>query len=139
MNVLHLKRLTHDGRPTVGMLHFEGEPLCFTIEDPLRQKKVKGDTRIWAGTFPLRWRKAGRWARWFNNRDFPGSLEVCGVPAFTDVLIHVGNTRRDTEGCILPNRTANLTERTGGQSKLACLELYKLVDDRGGEWQIKID
>ena len=48
-------------------------------------------------------------------RRFPalhqGMLELAGVAGFSDILIHPGNTDRDTAGCILPGFGAELTGR----------------------------
>ena len=138
MNLLTLQRLTKDERPTVGVLRYEHHTLCFVIEDRFRLEKVKGDTRIPEGIYPLRWRTSGRWASYFRKLGFPGSLEICGIPHFSDVLLHVGNDKGDTEGCPLPNMTANLATRSGGRSKDACLALYQRVHETGGDWSIRV-
>ena len=137
---LHLRRWTNDERPTLGGIHYLGDLVCGCVEDRYRQRgvKVAGDTRIPPGDYPLRWRDVGRWAQRFQAMGFPGSLEVCDVPAYTDVLAHIGNTQRDTRGCLLPNYDLNLDRRTGGRSRLACQALYGLVHATPGEWRIAI-
>ena len=66
-----------------------------TIEDPVRTdgKKVWGDTAIPAGTYTVRVRYSNRF-----KKDLPG---IENVPGFDGVLIHGGNTKLDTHGCIL--------------------------------------
>ena len=141
-HLLELKRLTTDERPTIGVLFHvyrrEMRPLCFTVEDRYRKEKVAGDTRIPEGCYPLAWRYSGKWAGKFKKMGFRGALEVMGVPGFTDILIHVGNTKGDTEGCLLPNDIAYLGSRTGGHSKNACVALYKLVAGTPGDWKLVV-
>lgn len=140
MNLLQLQRLTKDDRPTVSVFRHKGAPLSFAIEDRYRSgPKVKGDTRIPPGLYPLRWRKEGRWAARFQQMGYPGSLEICDVPDFTAILIHFGNDEDDTEGCPLPNLTANLSTRTGERSRDACFQLYHRVHEVGGEWEISVE
>ena len=143
MNELHVQRLTKDTRPTIGVVRVNSSlhpARCFSLEDRYREEKVKGDTRIPAGTYPLRWRKVGRWAQRFIKRwGVPGSLELCTVPNYTDVLIHIGNTKGDTEGCLLLGMGADLDTRTITKSAVACRHLYQLIARTGGEWQVRID
>ena len=136
MNTITLERLTSDKLPTVGIVRINGIAQCFSLEDRLRIDKVAGDTRIWPGEYPLKWRTVGRWARRFNvNWGVPGSLELVGVREFSDVLIHVGNTKGDTEGCILLGQGASFHDRTITRSAAACKALYAKVA-QGGEWRI---
>lgn len=140
--VLHVKRLTDDERPTIGLvtLHRTEAPpefLCFSLEDRHRPPgvKVPGDTRIPAGRYPLAWRKAGRWAKRMMKSAFPGSLELQGVPNFTDILVHAGNTKGDTSGCLLLGRSADFGNRTVGNSRVAISRVYcrlhPLMDNGG--------
>lgn len=137
MNTITVERLTHDGKPTIGVVRVNGVPTCFSLEDRMRQEKVKGDTRIWPGEYPLKWRTVGRWARRFQAMGYPGSLELEGVKDFTDVLIHIGNTKADTEGCILLGMGASFSGRAVQQSGMACRHLYAKVA-QGGEWRITV-
>ena len=139
MNVLVLDRLTADILPTLGVLRYQGSMLCFTLEDRPRAKKVAGDTCIPAGRYDLAWRTAGRWARRFHKQGYPGSLELRHVPGFTDILIHVGNTKGDTAGCLLPGMTADSEQRTVGRSRDACRVVYDLVHEHGNDWQIQVN
>ena len=138
---LILKRWTHDDRPTIGGLYHRGELLCGSVEDQKQPpgNKVPGKTRIPEGAYPLRWREHGRWAARFQKQGFPGSLEICDVPNFSDVLVHIGNDQGDTEGCVLPNRYLYLDKRTGGKSRDATLAIYRLVHETGGEWGLIIN
>lgn len=66
---------------------------CYTLEDPVREKKVWGDSAIPAGTYRVAVRFSNRF-----KKDLPG---IEAVPGFDGVLIHGGNTKEDTHGCIL--------------------------------------
>ena len=142
MNTIIVGRFSSDTKPTIGAVRvntWRSEVRCFSLEDRFRQTKVAGDTRIPSGVFPLRWRLVGRWAermkKWWG---VPGSLEICDVPNFTDVLLHPGNTKGDTAGCLLLGFGADLQTRTISRSKLACEALYKLIHTTGGDWQIDV-
>ena len=137
-HTLVLQRFTHDDKPTLGVLKHLGQPLTFVVEDRKRETKVAGDTRIPEGAYILDWRPHGRWAQRFQKMGFPGSLELREVPGFSDILIHVGNTKTDTAGCLLPNSLAYLDTRTGGSSLKACKLLYTLIYRTGGTWEISI-
>ena len=68
---------------------------CYTLEDPVRTDGVKvwGDTAIPEGTYTVAVRYSNRF-----QKELPG---VQGVPGFDGVLLHGGNTKIDTHGCIL--------------------------------------
>lgn len=89
---------------TVGRLYLEGEPFCWTLEDPVRadpdpstpqnEAKLPGRTAIPAGRYQVILTISPRF-----KRELPLLLEV---PGFSGVRIHAGNRAEDTEGCILP-------------------------------------
>ena len=66
---------------------------CYTLEDPIREKKVWGDTAIPAGTYNV--------VVSFSNRFKKDLPEVQSVPNYAGVRIHGGNDKEDTHGCIL--------------------------------------
>ena len=78
--------------------------LGYTLEDEHRVLKVKGETRIPAGIYNIKFRKEGGFHKKYFKR-FPGihkgMLEVCDVPDFKWVLIHCGNDDSHTSGCLL--------------------------------------
>ena len=89
---------------TLGRLLMDGNPVAFTIEDERRMVKVKGETAIPLGTYPLHLRTEGglhaKYAERFKGLH-EGMLELQGVPNFQYVYLHVGNTAADSEGCPL--------------------------------------
>ena len=91
---------------TIGVLSIHGTRICETMEDPIRDKKIKGKTAIPAGTYKIDMEtvsprfKERSWAKPYDGK-LPRLLNV---PGFDGVLIHPGNTAADTDGCILPGR-----------------------------------
>ncbi len=49
------------------------------------------------------------------------------VPASRAILIHWGNTDKDTQGCILLGLTKDNNNESVGQSRQACKEFYDLM------------
>lgn len=135
-NTVHVERFNSDSRATMGRITVGAETIGLSLEDRHRDTKVAGDTAIPAGRYPLRWRTTGKWAKRYQAKGYPGSLEICDVPGFTAVLIHVGNTKRDTAGCLLVGRIGDLDQRTIGKSRKAIDRLYTVVHETGGEWEI---
>lgn len=112
---LRLKRIAKRDGYTIGRLYIDGERFCDTLEDTdrgLRQEygpaackagKRHGATAIPTGRYQVtlkvqspRFSKKKQYA--FCNGYLP---RLINVPAFEGILIHIGNTPKDTEGCIL--------------------------------------
>lgn len=101
---LQIQRFKTSDAGTTGLLFIDCEYECTTYEDEYRTVKVKGETRIPSGRYevelyeintPLtqKYKKKYHW--------FTFHLEILNVKDFKNVYIHVGNTGKDTEGCIL--------------------------------------
>ena len=78
--------------------------LCYTLEDERRALKVRGETRVPAGTYKIELRKEGGFHERYTKK-YPGihrgMLHVTDVPGFEYILIHTGNTDEHTAGCLL--------------------------------------
>jgi len=115
---LEVIRFSSHSDSTLGLLFdvTEGRKfLCFTIEDEARNTKVKGETRIPAGTYELKLRKEGgyhqRYVKKYGSMH-KGMIHVQDVPGFTYILWHTGNTDEHTMGCLLLGDTSqqNITK-----------------------------
>ena len=135
--VLTLNRLHSDEQDTLGTLYVNGKLFCFTIEDPFREQKVAGITRIPAGTYDL--------FLTFSPHFKRNMWEIMDVPGFTGIRIHTGNTADDTEGCILVGWGCYLgadgakSSLDGGTSRPAYNALFTLLEKaRDADEQITI-
>ena len=102
---LTLLRYSDDGTTTIGILLVNDRFYCYTLEDSFQEEKVKGETRIAAGIYPVRFRQEDteltlkykeRYPEWFTYH-----LQLQNVPEFDSIYIHNGGDHTDTEGCIL--------------------------------------
>ena len=123
------------GEETIGKLTMSGRYECWVLEDQHRDVKVKGDTRIPAGRYEIKLRAAGRihenYLQKFGTEFHKGTLHLQDVPNFQYILIHIGNTEKDTEGCLLTGKSYSVS---GGHfllqnSTAAYKELYAIIRD----------
>lgn len=121
--------------------------LCYTLEDEQRALKVKGETRIPAGTYKIELRKEGGFHGRYDKK-YPGihrgMLHITDVPGFEYILIHTGNTDEHTAGCLIvgDSQENNLILRDGfvGKSVNAYKRIYPAIAkaiDQGEEVEIK--
>ncbi len=103
---IELKRY-ENSEYTTGILYINKDPLAYTLEDPVREKKLYGKTAIPYGKYNLTLRTYGsthenyKWYYQYDPDFHKGMIELTDVKGFTAILIHVGNTVDDTDGCIL--------------------------------------
>lgn len=112
---LRLERKYKKEKYTIGNLYVDGKWFCNTIEDKdrgLRQdlplsvnqkRKVQNETAIPTGKYRVTLgvkspKMSKRPAYDFCNGYVP---RLINVPAFDGILIHIGNTERDSAGCII--------------------------------------
>ena len=85
----------------------DGRFQCFGLEDEYRIEKVASETRIPPGTYKMGVRMVGGFHQRYTAK-FPlthkGMLQVLDVPGFEYILIHIGNSDKDTAGCLLVGR-----------------------------------
>lgn len=128
MTLLVLREPTVEGT-TFGSLYIDGHRFCDTLEDPIREVagvpvekwKIKGETAIPAGAYPLVLSQSLRFARLLP--------EVLNVPGFVGIRIHAGNTIADTEGCLLVGSARTGRAVTGSRVMLEKLMLRLTADD----------
>jgi len=140
MKVL-LKRIAKRPGYTIGNLYLNGKYFCDTLEDTDRglmqslptsvnvAKKKKGATAIPVGTYRLTLAvKSPRFGEKPQYKFCDGHLpRLVNVPAFDGVLIHIGNTAKDTEGCILVGKNTIVGQVTNSRDTF--LALYSQLQD----------
>lgn len=124
----------------------------YGVEDEMRNVKVKGETAIPFGIYPLGYRQSPKFSKEFyydeaankliGKKDYyalPAAqratyrphdlLWVKDVPGFEYVLIHWGNTDDDTDGCyIVGNNIAVVNGQDGVVLSRSCyLAIYPLL------------
>jgi len=90
-NYLTLLRLERTSDETLGVLLHEGTILCHTLELPWRDNK-RFISCIPLGAYDCVMVKSPKYGEVYELKDVPGRSHV---------LIHWGNTRANTDGCIL--------------------------------------
>ena len=127
---LTARRLISNHTATTSLVFIDSTFECFGLEDEYRKDKVLGETRIPAGEYPVRVRNVGGFHNRYSKRFsyHQGMLEVCNVPGFSDILIHIGNTEEDTSGCLLVgHKLSSSNPYFIGSSTLAYTLLYQKV------------
>lgn len=104
MNIL-IKRFAKKNNYTIGRMYLNNEYFCDTLEDKDRgltqdlsrsvilKIKIPNETAIPLGIYKVALIKSPKF-----GRVLPRLLDV---PGFEGILIHRGNTNKDTSGCIL--------------------------------------
>lgn len=119
---LRLRRIARKENYTIGRLYIDGEYFCDTLEDKdrgLKQSlpasvnkamKEVGATAIPTGKYQVTLKMKSQRFSQRKQYDFCGGYlpRLINVPAFEGVLIHIGNTAKDTEGCILVGRNTKV-------------------------------
>lgn len=101
---LHILRYGHSKKSTLGLFLIDGKFQVYTLEDAFHVVKIPGETRIPNGMYRVGLRTVGGHHERYK-RKFPeihkGMLQAMDVPNYKYILIHIGNTDDDTEGCLL--------------------------------------
>jgi serine/threonine protein kinase len=113
-----VKRTYKGPKYTIGHLYIDGVYFCDTLEDPdrglkdsmsldqIKKIKIKGDTCIPYGKYNVAMNIIS--PKYSNLSKYPYASKANGkmprimnIKGFSGVLIHAGNTQKDTEGCLL--------------------------------------
>ncbi|EIJ7329408.1 hypothetical protein LI608_001241 [Campylobacter jejuni] len=105
---------------------------CFSLEEDKEGLESGKDLRIPEGNYNLRRHTPSRFEntlRSITKKDDDTMINVYNddVPSSRAILIHWGNTDKDTQGCILLGLTKDNNNESVGQSRLACKEFYDLM------------
>jgi hypothetical protein len=126
-----VNRFYDNGKATLSAVYINGKFQCFGLEDEYRpvNKKVYGETRIPEGVYDVVFRKEGTHHEHYSKKfgsNHHGMLHIINVPNFEYILIHIGNTERDTAGCLLVGSVAS-SDGTISYSTAAYQSFYKVV------------
>lgn len=129
--MLKLIRYWDNKESIIGLLFLNDKFLCYTLENTHRDIKVMGNTCIPEGTYEIKLRTEGghhqRYSEMFKE-DHEGMLWLQDVDNFQWILIHIGNKKDDTDGCILLGDTVNnnsIDDGFIGASKPSYIRVYK--------------
>lgn len=135
-NFVRVERYIDDGIRTIGKMFIDDKFACYTLEDTFRKEKIKHQTRIPSGVYKL----ALRYSPKFSPKYKHDLIWLKDVPNFEWILIHVGNTEKDTSGCILVG-TETIKDRALRNSKVAYSKIYPLIASKiksGADVRIEI-
>lgn len=138
---LKLKRIAKKNGYTIGKLSINGKYFCDTLEDSdrgldsgmsldiLKRKKLAHITAIPTGRYQVtmdaispRLSKSKFYKQYGAGR----VPRLLNVPAFEGILIHCGNTAKDTDGCILVGKNSKVGMVL--DSKITYSKLYPLLE-----------
>ncbi|ELP0866444.1 hypothetical protein R1R99_001154, partial [Campylobacter jejuni] len=116
---------------------------CFSLEEDKEGLESGKDLRIPEGNYNLKRHSPSRFEntlRSITKKDDDTMINVYNdeVPASRAILIHWGNTNKDTQGCILLGHTKDNNNESIGQSRQACKEFYDLMHGKNLE-DIKLE
>lgn len=125
MALIKVERFLHHPDCEIGRVYINGEYFCFSIEDAARTTKIKGETCIPLGTYPLGTRFSPRFSKAYNH----DMIWVQNVPDFEFILIHWGNTISDTEGCLIIGNKIGIVNQKDAvlNSRATYLKFYDKV------------
>ena len=149
---LLLKRIALKPTYTIGWLYIDGQKVCDTIEDAVRdlnkngqfdngEKKVYAETAIPYGTYDITLKiQSPKYKDRAQYKFCDGYLpRLLNVPEFDGILIHIGNTAEDSAGCILVGENKEVGKVLNSTATFRRVyEMLKTASDRGEPIQIEI-
>lgn len=151
---IKVKRIAKKEAYTIGKMYIDGAYVCDTLEDKDRGLtstmsvaqicgvKVHGETAIPTGRYLVDMktvspRFGGRAQYQFCKGRLP---RLCNTPGYQGVLIHIGNTAKDTEGCILVGENKAVGQVLNSTATFRKLyPILKAADERGERIWITIE
>ena len=130
---------------TIGKLYIDGEYFCDTLEDrdrglkqtdPLaviRRVKIPNETAIPAGKYQVTLKiKSPKYSQ-RKQYDFCDGYvpTVLNVPGFERILIHIGNTNKDTSGCLLVGQNTQVGKVLNSTTTFK--KLYAILEKASNE------
>lgn len=135
--LITVERILSDSDATLSIVQVDDEFVCFGLEDEHREHKIPGETRIMAGHYKVGVRNVGGFDSLYRKKFqgmHQGMLQILDVPHFEHILIHIGNTDKDTAGCLLVGDGAStsgeirVTNSTSAYKKLYNKVIHAALD-----------
>lgn len=124
-------RIANKPTYTIGKLYIDGCYYCDVLEDTDRgldddmkeseilKKKIKGQTAIPTGTYPVKITYSPKYKKLMPLID--------NVKGYQGIRIHSGNTHKDTEGCLLVGKNKEVGKVL--ESRKTFNALYKILTE----------
>lgn len=137
---LLLRRIAKKDTYTIGRLYIDDVYFCDTLEDKdrgltqsmqpsqIQKIKVYGKTAIPVGEYSI--------AITYSNRFKKLMPLIKDVPGFSGIRIHVGNTDKDSNGCILVGKNKIVGKVV--ESKNTYQKLYQILSEANNKEKIYI-
>ena len=151
---LTLKRIAKRDTYTIGRLYINGEYFCDTLEDKdrglkqsmslseIKAKKVYGKTAIPAGEYEITLHTISpKYSKkpWFVKFCGAKMPRILNIPGYDGVLIHEGNSDKDTCGCVLVGKNTAVGKVLESKNTFAKLyPILKAASDKGERITINI-
>lgn len=128
---LTVLRIANKPTYTIGKLYIDGCYYCDVLEDTDRgldddmkeseilKKKIKGQTAIPTGTYPVKITYSPKYKKLMPLID--------NVKGYQGIRIHSGNTHKDTEGCLLVGKNKEVGKVL--ESRKTFNALYKILTE----------
>ena len=134
MITIKIKRIALKDSYTIGKVTADDVYVCDTIEDKVRvlksaKDKIYGETAIPAGNY--------MGEVFFSQKFGYKVIRLFGVPFFSGIYIHKGNTQKDSLGCII----VGFNDKKGWVSRPteALDKLIKIVEQGGGKCLVSVE
>lgn len=116
---------------TAGHMVIDGKFECMTMEDAKREQKIDEITCISAGTYAVSLRRESEMQKKYTHKfggQHTGMIWLMEVDNFEWIYIHIGNTPKDSAGCILVGQTYDARNPgVVGRSTAAYIDLWPKV------------
>ena len=121
-------RVAEGKQSTLSQLYIDDVFQCYLLEDKIRAVKISKQTAIPTGNYTLRLNTWGGMNAQYRTK-FPkvhkGMIEINGLPNFSFVYIHIGNTYTQTAGC--PMCGFGFEQVNGDFQVVSSTDAYKMI------------
>lgn len=129
---LTLERYYFSKKTIIGSFFLGDLFLCSTLEP--------NGLQIPEGVYKLRFSKTPTWSRFYGVSGYRYQLRIMNVPDREGILFHIGNTYKDSEGCVLVgDRHELLTNELISNSRITYSNLCDLFHSIGSLYDIPFD